>query len=795
MSTNNDSRAASKSKYFDESHSEETERLLPLVPPPATIPDLPHVKKPSPLKKFTVIFTLQWWLRFSWAVRIKTHFEYKYLARTINLPVPPNQKHKFPSNAIKNNRYNPITFLPLALFLQFKYFYNLYFLCLACTQFISVLQVGYLFTYWLPLMFVVGLALCKEAYDDIKRWKQDNHANNQMYQRLLPSGDLVPISSAGIQVGHIIVVNVNERVPADLVLLKTTDKSGASFIRTDQLDGETDWKLRLPIAKTQRMSNQEIAGLSAAVYAEEPKREIYSFVGKITYEDGSPGAVTSDFNGNTDSNIRWLMLRYKVASETRSALNRAEPCSKTGITEQEINSTTQYLFLLLAGLAFLLVACTGFTGFWYIYIFRFIILLSSIIPISMRVNLDFAKMFYAILIMMDPRIKGTIVRNSNLPEQLGRIHYLLSDKTGTLTQNDMTFKKLHMQNVCFRSEDLDELHEIITEQAAPSAGTRQRAVKHNKGINNQVLNCVKALALCHSVTPVREHEDSDEITYQAASPDEVALVKFTEKVGMTLHERDLHTIILRNSSNDFEKYEILETFPFASATKRMGIILRDGNGIITFWMKGADVVMGNIVRQEGNEWMQEETGNMAREGLRTLVFGSKVLSEEEYDDFRHRLHEAQCSIEKRDINIRAVIDSLEVNLDLLCVTGVEDKLQDGVMETLEKLRDAGIKTWMLTGDKLETATCIAISTKLFTQAHPIKSISVKTAADLLAELEDFFAHSDSYIVIDGTSLQLCLDHYRPHFFMAAQRSPGVVCCRCSPTQKAISILFPWEKLL
>lgn len=87
------------------------------------------------------------------------------------------------------------------------------------------------------------------------------------------------------------------------------------------------------------------------------------------------------------------------------------------------------------GISIIMVGLNGFQGLWYIYVFRFLILFSSIIPISLRVNLDMGKTVYGRQIEKDDEIQGTIVRTSTLPEELGRIEYLLSDKTGTLTQN------------------------------------------------------------------------------------------------------------------------------------------------------------------------------------------------------------------------------------------------------------------------------------------------------------------------------------------------------------------------
>jgi phospholipid-translocating ATPase len=168
------------------------------------------------------------------------------------------------------------------------------------------------------------------------------------------------------------------------------------------------------------------------------------------------------------------------------------------------------------------------------------------------------------------------------------------------------------------------------------------------------------------------------------------LVSWTENVGLTLIKRDLNTIVLRAPENNLLEYEILQIFPFTSETKRMGIILRDKQtNDIVFYLKGADTVMQSIVQY--NDWLNEECSNMAREGLRTLVVAKKVLTQEQYADFEQRLTKAKLSMQDRNQKIQNVIESLEKDLELLCLTGVEDKLQQNVRNTLETLRNAGIK--------------------------------------------------------------------------------------------------------
>lgn len=227
------------------------------------------------------------------------------------------------------------------------------------------------------------------------------------------------------------------------------------------------------------------------------------------------------------------------------------------------------------------------------------------------------------------------------------------------------------------------------------------------------------------VTPVTNDDGS--VTYQASSPDEVAIVQWTESVGFTLIARDRTSMTLRAHSGENFVFDVLSIFPFTSESKRMGIVVRDrSSGDISFFQKGADVIMTKLVQR--NDWLEEEGGNMAREGLRTLVVARKRLSDEAFGHFEQQYREASvvAGSGRADAMQAVVSEFLERDLELLCLTGVEDKLQEDVKSTLELLRNAGLKIWMLTGDKIETATCIAISSKLVARNQYIHQVAKRS---------------------------------------------------------------------
>lgn len=373
----------------------------------------------------------------------------------------------------------------------------------------------------------------------------------------------------------------------------------------------------------------------------------------------------------------------------------------------------------------------------------------------------------------------------------------------------MELKKIHVGTVSYANDAMDEVTSYIHQGFAgntlitPSsvfgtqAGTGTAAPRTRREIGSRVRDIILALALCHNVTPTTDEEDGEKVTnYQASSPDEIAIVKYTEEVGLKLIHRDRQSIVLESSNTGdvVVRVRILEIFPFTSDSKRMGIIVQFEHGgdmlespvesEIWFYQKGADTVMTSIVA--ANDWLDEETANMAREGLRTLVVGRKRLSSQQYQEFTAQYKQASLALQGRDAGMAKVVGyHLERDLELLGVTGVEDRLQKDIKPSLELLRNAGVKIWMLTGDKVETARCVAISAKLVARGQYIHTVSKVVDPSAAQEALDFIRNkTDCCLLIDGESLSLMLSQFRSSFISLAVLLPAVVACRCSPTQKA-----------
>ena len=785
------------------------------------------------------------------------------------------------SNKVENNKYNMLLFLPTVIYNQFKQFGNFFYLVMAISQFIPDIKVGFLFAYVSPLCVVVIVSLLKELIDDVNRRIQDLKTNstkvttiqfikNKKNKNSLKELKKIKKSYSNLKIGDIIELNKDEKVPADIIVLKTFNESEDSntFIRTDQLDGETDWKLRKAPGITQKLNEAQILELNGFINYEPPSKFIYNFEGFISIKN-SEGNIIKEALGL--ENTMWestILATQKIigiviytGKETRARMNSSMPKIKLGIVDHELNMVTFYLFCIMLCAAMFLTLLKGYYSRMFFTFFKFIVLFCAIIPIALRVNLVISKTFFSVRINKDKSIPETIARNSTIPEELGRVSYIFSDKTGTLTKNEMIFKNIAMETDQFGQESFNDLKDILEDECktndAPLLDIYNKLKENDEINNNDIINednnntsinnnknliddsplstdnlisnenikekkphshrkkhkklrrsrnkiikdIITSMLLCNNVTPIISNENPDIITYQASSPDEIALVKFAEKLNMKLIYRTDKEIKIKNISGTIEEYNILANFPFSSDTKRMGIILQNKKyGHIIFYLKGAENVMMNFVKKEYVGYIKENTENLATKGLRTLVLTQKLIPQKEFKIWFDEYSEALTSMDNRKQKLRDVISKLENNMEFLCVTGVEDLLQNEVATTIDNLRNAGIKLWMLTGDKVETATCISISTGLKAKNHKIFTLTYDQIKDeenpeneinkLKEKLEEYnnkIMIDPHLFILDGDTLDLALKQCQKEFYESAMQAPSVVCCRCSPTQKRLIV--------
>ncbi|SPO26420.1 related to DNF2 - Non-essential P-type ATPase [Ustilago trichophora] len=736
-----------------------------------------------------------------------------------------------------------------------------------------------------------------------------------------------------LEVGDIVMLREDEQVPADIVVLNTSDPDGNAYIETKNLDGETNLKVRKSLKATMGIQSEEDLEHSRFIIdSEAPHANLYSYNGLLKYTVSEP-SKEGDFTDTLESlppdssayaaaeartrrvepiTINELLLRgcalrntewvigvvLFTGEDTKIMLNSGETPSKRSKIEKETNFNVIVNFLILMVLCILCavigglrLSATNTSRAYYeigaelstsnivnaLVIFgSCLVVFQNIVPISLYISIEIVKTIQAFFIFQDiemyyaPLDYPCVPKTWNISDDLGQIEYIFSDKTGTLTQNVMEFKKCSINGVSYgdgvteamigamKREGKDVSDFSAEKQEAELAESKKRMVDiMNRAFKNRYLRPTKmtlisppmaetlaagssdpqrkniitffrALALCHTALADRpDGNDPYTVEYKAESPDEAALVAAARDAGAVFIAKNNNTVDIEVLGQP-EQYTPLKVLEFNSTRKRMSVIVREPDGRILMITKGADSVIYQRLRADHPEELKQATFRdleaFANAGLRTLCIAYRYLDEAEYMEWARIHDEASASLTDRDEAIDEANEKIEVNLTLLGATALEDKLQVGVPEAIETLHRAGIKLWILTGDKLQTAIEIGFSCNLLTSDMEIMIISADHETGTRAQLEAACnkiaaagrpvvveepatrkggkarknrltverteqAPKDGFaVVIDGETLRYALDsNLRPLFLALTTQCEAVVCCRVSPAQKALTV--------
>nr|KJB27655.1 hypothetical protein B456_005G003800 [Gossypium raimondii]KJB27656.1 hypothetical protein B456_005G003800 [Gossypium raimondii]KJB27657.1 hypothetical protein B456_005G003800 [Gossypium raimondii]KJB27658.1 hypothetical protein B456_005G003800 [Gossypium raimondii] len=824
----------------------------------------------------------------------------------INDPRRTNDKYEFTGNEIRTSKYTLITFLPKNLFIQFHRVAYLYFLAIAALNQLPPLAVFGRTVSLFPLLFVLCVTAIKDGYEDWRRHRSDRNENNRE-ALVLQVGEFQMKKWKKIRAGEVVKIHADETIPCDMVLLGTSDPSGLAYIQTMNLDGESNLKTRYARQET-ASSIFEGCNVSGLIRCEQPNRNIYEFTANMEFNGHKFPLSQSNIvlRGCQLKNTGWIIgVVVYAGQETKAMLNSAVSPSKRSKLEGYMNRETFWLSI------FLLVMCSVVAvgmGLWlhrhkdeldtlpyyrktyiregrengktYRYygipmetFFSFlssVIVFQIMIPISLYITMELVRLGQSYFMIEDKHMycsnSGSRFqcRSLNINEDLGQIRYVFSDKTGTLTENKMEFRKASVYGKDYRSSNLtdDSVQDnSITDAAVPS----RWKLKSEISVDSELMDLLHkdlagderiaahlfflTLAACNTVIPIVSqdassgHGSSDSwgevkaIDYQGESPDEQALVSAASAYLYTLHERTSGHIVI-DINGDKLRLDVLGLHEFDSVRKRMSVVIRFPDNTVKVLVKGADSTMFSILADtEKVDQIRQATRShlteYSSEGLRTLVVAARDLTDAELEQWQCRYEDASTSLIDRAAKLRQTAALVECNLKLLGATAIEDKLQDGVPEAIESLRQAGIKVWVLTGDKQETAISIGLSCKLLTadmQQIIINGNSEEECRNLLTdamtrhgvqpanrkkqnskrrknsengylEIPDDTKSSNVLqrcsgkeepdvcaplaLIIDGNSLVYILEKdLQSELFDIATSCKVVLCCRVAPLQKA-----------
>lgn len=427
-----------------------------------------------------------------------------------------------------------------------------------------------------------------------------------------------------------------------------------------------------------------------------------------------------------------------------------------------------------------------------------------------------------------------MARTSNLNEELGMVNYIFSDKTGTLTRNVMDFKKCSIAGQVYSFDDHVEENggmssTSFTTTDGPAPSRLSQSIKSGLPNAEVAREFMNLMSICHTVIPEKAAgggsddidaasasfclQMADDIVYHAASPDERALVYGAKKFGFIFHTRT-PSYVEMNALGENERYDILNVLEFTSTRKRMSIIARNSRGEIKLYCKGADTVIFERLAPHGQEFKDitlKHLEDFANEGLRTLCFAYVDIPDDVYDQWKETYHKASTALQNRERKVEDAASLIETDLILLGATAIEDKLQDGVPETIAALLEAKIKLWVLTGDKQETAINIGYSSRLLQQGMDLIIMNEdsldSTRTSITAHTSNMFAacssasssssgdhmRKEAALIIDGKTLKYALScELRREFYELCVNCKAVICCRVSPIQKADCIMLVRE---
>ncbi|CAF1092643.1 unnamed protein product [Adineta steineri] len=753
--------------------------------------------------------------------------------------------HSTKSNRIRTTRYNILTFIPKNLFEQFHRIANIYFAILIGLNWVPVINAISKTVAFIPLTVILIITAVKDLVEDLKRWRSDVNINKQkaeVYDKTLQT--FIECQWQDLSVGDIIRVRIDQTVPADILLLSSVSSEHTCYLDTAAIDGETNLKQKsIPSCFFNSIKPEE---MNFELQCDPPNDDIYHFHGRTILSSGT-NIYSCD---NNNILLRGCVLRITdyidgiiiyAGNQTKIIKSSKTSSSKHALIERYINrdvlfSSLILIFLCLLGAGLSLRWEHSFGNQWRFVTFlidnpsidaanhffasalRFMILFQVLVPIALYVSLDIVRVLQMYTIARDKNLKyehPISCRTFTINEDLGQIGYIFSDKTGTITQNKLVFKAVSINGLQYanRSELPEKMDPIIH-------------------------HFLTALAICNTSFIVHEHRElMHDINYQPKyegdNADDLVLCQAASDFGVRMISRSAQTIIVRYiDSTDTEKrdieYEILCLIPFDSTRKRMSIIVRVNNEIFLY-IKGAETSIWSNLNDSNDADMklttEQHSLGFAEQGYRSLLVAYRQIPLEEYENWFEQYRFAANSLDKREDAISDIATQIEVNLMLTGLTAVEDKLQEGVPKTIATLRCAGIKIWLLTGDKQATALSTAQAASLVNIPQTNNSDSTPSMltwefdvtththmiyySSQLIEMDQQLGHRDRRIsneirtsetiarmseviaaqthpvclVVTGDDLSIILQYQPKEFIRAAAQCQSVLFCRVSATQK------------
>ncbi|XP_029607201.1 phospholipid-transporting ATPase IC [Salmo trutta] len=774
----------------------------------------------------------------TWEVRANSRHFHKHRQRRSFLCF---RWGRYADNVVRSFKYSPLTFLPLTLYEQFQRVANLYFLLMVVMQCVPAISSIPWYTTTIPLVIVLSVRGLKDLANDLARRRSDSQINRRPSDVLI-SQSFSPSQWKDVCVGDVLRIHKDQIIPADLLLLCSSEPHSLCYVETADIDGETNLKYRQALdathtGMTSDPTEQTLAAFDGIVLCEEPNSHLYTFRGELHWRgerhplDSEHILLRGTVLRNTDT--AFGMAIY-TGSDSKILRNVGRLRVKMTQMEKVLNKVVFGIVLFLLLMALLLAVGSGvfqgrvssqievlsalmrgntpiytaFLTYW-----SYVILLSPAMPMSLYITFEMIHVLHSLFIGWDVEMRGGVertipaqARNTSLNEELGQVGYLLSDKTGTLTQNRLLFRQCCIAGDVYGDVSIsaEESQTLDLSWNPFSCGglylSDQRLVDKLRGqqctLSRQFFT---TLALCHTV--MTEWKNGGPV-YQAASPDEEALVGAARELGWVFLSRTRDSLTVSELGLK-RHYQLLTLLDFTSQRRRMSVLVREPEGGLKLYCKGADIVILERLQKDCPhlESTERALDLFAQSCLRTLCIAERTVSEAKWEEWSKTMAQAAMATRNRDDMLEQLHDDMERDLKLLGVTAIEDRLQDEVPETISMLRQAGLKVWVLTGDKKETAVNIGYACRLLDpdtrllegdelrqllqSPDPEITFSKGKETELWC-VDRERAGEKSALVLTGPELAEfdARPEWGARFMSLAGLCQSVLCCRVTPSQKA-----------
>lgn len=759
------------------------------------------------------------------------------------------ENKKYPNNKIQTTKYNVITWAPKSLIMQFKRAANIYFLIVTVLTFLSFSPIDPT-SMIATFVFVLACTMVKEALEDYGRYKQDQASNNRLVWKY-EDNKWTMVKCWTLLPGDIIKIEKDEEFSADTLIIKTSNENGYGYIETKSLDGETNLKEKASLEVFRNVGEDSYYLLQGMIECDRPNENLNQWNGKIITNQQSNNEGEGDnaiyckmanmiLKGcvlkNTDYVCGIVIYSGKNTKIMKNGKSARFKMSKVLNTMNKLlYSVFIFEIILCVVYGYLCLNWNNKNETIYTYIFitkdkhnpfaKFIVNMftcfvsySQMIPISLYVVLEIIKIIQGFLIFYDNEIYDVSIdkpagcRSTDLIEELGQVEFIFSDKTGTLTQNSMVLKKVYINSKVYGNiKDEEDPETPFTINGDTRIVKKLKSVEQSDAEDrNAIESFFYLLALCHSVFP--EFNKEGKLIYQGASPDEISLVKGAQQIGYEYTSKDFSEMTIKDHVHDVtKKFELKIELPFDSNRKRMSVIIyNQETRQYELLCKGADSVMLKLInfQEQEKEEVNRVINVLSKEGLRVLVMSKKALSTEFFTSWINRVNAVRNQDEEVLSNL---YEEIEKDMAFVGCSAIEDKLQEGVSETIYTLLTCNIRIWVLTGDKQDTAEEIAKSCKLINDnmylthliqdgistEEKINNFQIEYGIDPkldpnLIDLNEIGRKirkkqgKDLSIIVDGMSLEeiLASEKLSLLFFHLAIAAKSVICCRVNPKQKS-----------